>query len=579
VTYTYDAAGRMTEVQDTVTGTYTFGYDNMNRLSSAGVDYSFDSAGTLTVQYGYDKASNRTSMTDPQSVPTTYGYDTLNRLHTLTYNGQSPNYTFGYDALSRRNSLTRPNGVATTYGYDPVSRLLSVLHKLGSTTLDGAVYTYDNAGNRLTRVDQCTSTQLNYTNDHIYQLTKVTQGTNTPPIVESYSYDLVGNRLSSLGVSPYNYNSSNELTSTPSGNYTYDANGNTLSDAQGRSFTWDFENRLMQAVVPGTNGGTTIFKYDPFGRRIQKSGPLGTTNYLYDGPNLLEEVDSTGNVLARYTQAWKADEPFAELRSGTTSYYEQDGLSSVSSLSNAAGALANTYTYDSFGKLTASTGSITNPFQYTGREFDSETGIYSYRHRYYDPNIGRFISGDPVGFRGQDINLYRYVKNQPTGFVDPSGLVSIDPNFNPNCLHSLNRALNILHHLPKKCDCAFRAIGTGRSFTDLINDPGITVHSAPNDDVTATGPNGQEGAYTIPGDTHDIWLRPVTCRFGAWMIAQNLVHEMVHITLVPGDNQEDQAYGMEATCGLWPLRTTVGVSTPQTEVPTITSDVPNQIPE
>jgi hypothetical protein len=71
----------------------------------------------------------------------------------------------------------------------------------------------------------------------------------------------------------------------------YDANGNTLSDPSGKSYTWDFENRLTQAVVSGTNGGTTIFKYDPFGRRIQKSGPLGTTNYLYDGPNLLEEFD------------------------------------------------------------------------------------------------------------------------------------------------------------------------------------------------------------------------------------------------------------------------------------------------
>jgi YD repeat-containing protein len=66
---------------------------------------------------------------------------------------------------------------------------------------------------------------------------------------------------------------------------TLDANGNTLSDAQGRSYTWDFENRLVQATNPGV--GTTTFKYDPFGRRIQKSGPLGTTNYLYDGDNLL----------------------------------------------------------------------------------------------------------------------------------------------------------------------------------------------------------------------------------------------------------------------------------------------------
>jgi RHS repeat-associated protein len=149
-------------------------------------------------------------------------------------------------------------------------------------------------------------------------------------------------------------------------------------------------------VVPGTNGGTTTFKYDPLGRRIQKSGPLGTTNYLYDGDKLLEGVDNAGNVLARYTVTRSPDEQLSELRSGTTSYYEADGVDSVTSLSNATGALANTYTYDSFGKLTASTGSITNPFQFTGREFDQETGSYYYRARYFDQNSGRFISEDPI---------------------------------------------------------------------------------------------------------------------------------------------------------------------------------------
>ena len=129
----------------------------------------------------------------------------------------------------------------------------------------------------------------------------------------------------------------------------YDANGNTLSEAQGRSFTWDFENRLTQAVVPGTNGGTTTFRYDPFGRRIQKSGPLGTTNFLYDADNVIEEVDQSGNALARYSQHGEMDQPLSAIRSGTVSYYQQDGLGSVSSLSNSAGTLANTYTYDSFG--------------------------------------------------------------------------------------------------------------------------------------------------------------------------------------------------------------------------------------
>jgi RHS repeat-associated protein len=200
-----------------------------------------------------------------------------------------------------------------------------------------------------------------------------------------------------------------------------DANGNTLSDAQGRTFTWDFENRLTQVVNPGV--GTTTFRYDPFGRRIQKSGLLGTTNYLHDGDNLIEEMDGNASILARYTQGPGIDQPFAELRSGTNSYYQQDGLGSVSSLSNLAGSLANTYSYDSFGKLTSSTGTVTNPTQYAAREFDSETGLYYYRARYYDPTGGRFLAEDPLGFAaGPD--FYSYVENDPTNLRDPMGLSS-----------------------------------------------------------------------------------------------------------------------------------------------------------
>ena len=202
-------------------------------------------------------------------------------------------------------------------------------------------------------------------------------------------------------------------------NYTYDANGNTLTDASGRSFTWDYENRLTQVMNPGV--GTTTFRYDPFGRRIQKSGPLGTTNYLYDGPNdLIEEIDNSGNVLAKYTQTTNIDEPLSELRSGATSYYEQDGIDAVTSLTNPTGTVANSYTFDSYGKLTASTGTLANPFQYTGRELDGETGLYYFRARYYDSNTGRFISADPLEFGG-GVNFYSYALNSPVNLRDPRG--------------------------------------------------------------------------------------------------------------------------------------------------------------
>jgi YD repeat-containing protein len=113
-----------------------------------------------------------------------------------------------------------------------------------------------------------------------------------------------------------------------------DANGNTLTDASGKNYTWDFENRLVSAVVPGT--GTVAFKYDPFGRRIQKSSPLGTTNYLYDGlggEDILDELNTSGSIVTGYTTGILVDEPLAVWRSSTELYYDADGLGSISSLS------------------------------------------------------------------------------------------------------------------------------------------------------------------------------------------------------------------------------------------------------
>ncbi len=193
----------------------------------------------------------------------------------------------------------------------------------------------------------------------------------------------------------------------------------TTSTCRTTSYTWDFENRLTGVTLPGS-GGTVAFKYDPFGRRIYKSSSAGTSVFAYDGDNLIEETNSAGAVVARYSDGLNIDESLAMLRSAATSYYHADGLGSVTSLSNAAGALAQTYTFDSFGKQTASSGSLTNSFQYTARESDTETGLYYYRARYYDPNPGRFLIEDPIQFRA-GTNFYSYVHNHPLDLRDPTG--------------------------------------------------------------------------------------------------------------------------------------------------------------
>ena len=151
------------------------------------------------------------------------------------------------------------------------------------------------------------------------------------------------------------------------------------------------------------------------------------TIYLYDGANGIAEMDQGGNVLGLYTQGQDIDEPLAEFRSGTASYHEQDGLGSITSLSSTASSLVNTYVYKAFGNLASSTGSTVNPFQYTGRDYDAETGLRQYRARYYDASIGRFLSEDPLGFEGGG-NFYDYTFNNPINLVDPHGTSSYVAN-------------------------------------------------------------------------------------------------------------------------------------------------------
>lgn len=322
--------------------------------------------------------------------------------------------------------------------------------------------------------------------------------------------------------------------------------------------TLGISNTLTQVVVSGQNSGTTTFKYDPFGRRIQKSGLLGTTNYLYDSMDLAEELDDSGNVLARYTQGPGLDQPLSMLRGGTNAYYQQDVLASTTSLSNSASALINTYTYDSFGKLIVSTGALVNPLQFTGREFDQETGIYDYRTRYYDQNIGRFASEDTIGFRG-GMDFYAYTRNNPTRFIDPTGKMSIAGGFSPNCLANILSSLQLLKNRPPACDCWFQSHGLGLSLEQLLANPAFTLHYDPNSDYSEGGATlayvqPYDPANHIPADPVGIYMTPEGCASSPPHIAQDIVHELAHLTLrqlsgTLSTREHNKVRQVESICG------------------------------
>jgi RHS repeat-associated protein len=201
------------------------------------------------------------------------------------------------------------------------------------------------------------------------------------------------------------------------------------------TYQYDAEHQLTRVVA--SPGLTVSYTYDALGRRITKTvrdGATTVTQYVYDGADVLLALDEQETIRARYTHGPGIDEPLLLELDGQPYVYHADGLGSISALTDATGAVVQRYAYTAFGTPTVSgDADSVQPYTFTGREWEAETGLYYYRARYYDPRSGRFLSADPIGFAGGDINLYGYVRNDPVNWLDPEGLVRVrpgDPRFN-----------------------------------------------------------------------------------------------------------------------------------------------------
>ena len=169
-----------------------------------------------------------------------------------------------------------------------------------------------------------------------------------------------------------------------------------------------------------TPADTITYTYDPFGRRTSKTTSCCTTNYIYDNNRIITETDDSGFVQAIYIYGIGIDEVLVMKRDGEDYFYAQDGLGSVTNLTDFSENIVESFSYDAYG-TPSNQSSEGNPYLFTGREFEPEIDMYFYRARYYNPQIGRFITIDPIGIEGGN-NLYAYVKNNPINFSDPFGL-------------------------------------------------------------------------------------------------------------------------------------------------------------
>lgn len=196
--------------------------------------------------------------------------------------------------------------------------------------------------------------------------------------------------------------------------FTYDKRGNltriTLPIARSVNYTYDALSHVTEVIHSGDRIQMT---YDANGNMLTVIDGDSSVSFVYDGDNILLEYDTNDILVARYTHGSKLDQPLSMERGGQNYYYHCDHRASVRVISDSAGMAVNRYDYDAYGRLESVTEGVSNPFAFTGREYDAESGFYYFRARYYDPQVGRFVTEDPILFAAGDSHLYPVCWKQP----------------------------------------------------------------------------------------------------------------------------------------------------------------------
>lgn len=442
--FVYDVAGRVTSGERNG-WVDTFIYDGANRLTNS-------TQNGRVMRYTYDIEGRVQTNTYPSGRTLNYSYDARNRLTTL--NDGTPNpaiTTYTYDGANRVVTRSYRNGTVETYSYNSNNWVTGLEHTLGLTRIVGFGYEYDAEGNKLCEEKRHLPADSEaYAYDATYRLTNCAVGTLACPIVPSpaevktWFLDPVGNwdMLISNSVPELRaYGPANELTNLNGNLFTYDADGNLQQDTL-HTYGYDEANRLIQVTRLADSAIVGQYFYDAFGRRIAKianpAGVASTNLYFYDVGRIIEDQDGAGATVATYTYGNYIDEVLTMDRGGQSYYYHQNTLWSPYALTDGTGVVVERYTYDVYGQVVVLDPSYTplalnawgtphsvvgNPWLYTGRELDEETGLYFYRSRYYDAGKGRFLERDTRDY-DDGPNLYMYVQDRPTRFVDPTGTAS-----------------------------------------------------------------------------------------------------------------------------------------------------------
>jgi RHS repeat-associated protein len=443
-TVTYDTGGRLATktsgvgVTTLAYGDASAGFFNVGRLTTVTspgtvVRSDYDSLGraakvTRTLdgvdyvaQKRYDAAGHVTGITYPDgdalgTVISPLLYDSAGRLRAVP--GIVTNVI--YDASGRTTQRTNANGTQTTWTYSPDRGFLQAIQTSGPTQVQSLSYTIDPAG----LVEQVTSSFPNeswsYGYDDLYRVTQATSLTS-PAESQSFAYDELGRVTYNSRVGSYAYAVVGQPrphapSSVNGGTYLYDPNGNLCSKGGSTctsgttTYQWDAENRITQI-------GTTQFKYDAFGERLKKTGATATSRYPFE-----DDYEITNGTITKYV-AIEGLGVVAKRVGSTTYWLHTDHQGSIQAITGAMGSVIYRRTYRPYGQTITETTSHTESRGWIDQRQDVETGLTYLHARYYDPNVGTFLSPDPLGPEG-GLNAFAYGSGNPANLTDRSGLYS-----------------------------------------------------------------------------------------------------------------------------------------------------------
>jgi RHS repeat-associated protein len=471
VTYTRDANGNMTGFTDTMGNTSLYAYDDddwlhtktyadgqvVNFFHEGGLltadehnSYQYDANRNVTANgtatFTYDAYDRRTNMSMPEVTDaglvynnSTFTYDANSRLIGVDGPWLNDTITVQRDAKGRMTGLSVQGGDPVTYSYDDLDRLTGI-----QRGTDSYAFTYTGASRLPRKLTRPSGSYTDYQYDNLVRLQSIANMTSSGTVISrhDYTYNSQDQRATETvtnaalpalpaGTTSYGHNNLNQMLTSSAATFTY-MNGNLYAeDRQGASYNtvygFSFMNKTLDTVM-GANGIDTYYSYDAdrfLLRKRTEGGQVGEARYVLWGNLALQERDAGNAVTREYL--WAPGYPggiggLLDLKQGGHAYsYLYDGKGNVTALIDSLQAVAVRYGYDPFGVPTTVSGTLTQPYRFSTKPYDDNTGLSYYGYRFYKPDIGRWISRDPLMEQG-GLNLYGFVGNDPVNRIDPLGL-------------------------------------------------------------------------------------------------------------------------------------------------------------